>query len=166
MTFTGTVHLNENSNNRHQFVYGTLYNKAFVGLFSKFTISNGKLIEISLVPITYNGTSKLMIESAKLSPNLTRRGGIDIVEVGRIPSPIDCLTLTVKVGLAGIPEFIIKDLNVAVKAETYFEVLRDGDAGDVLESGHPRFSTECLEHINIEGNPGRICPRGYSKIIL
>jgi hypothetical protein len=166
MIFTGTVYLNEESNNRHQFVYGTLYGKTFVGLFAKFTISNSKLIEVSLVPITYNGKSKLMVESAQLIPGLNRRSGIDIVEIGRTPTPINCLTLTVKVSLQGIPEFIIKNLSIDLQAETYFEVLREGDEGSLLESGHPKFSTECLEYKDKEGNPGRICPRGYSKIIL
>lgn len=166
MTFTGTVHLNEKSNDRHQFIYGTLYNKTFVGLFSKFTISKGKLTKISIVPITYNNSSKLMIESAKISPILNRRSGGDIVEAGQTPTPIDCLTLTVKVAQKGMLEFVIKDLSIDLQAETYFEVLREGDEGALLEPEHPKFSTECIEYVDKEDSPGLICPRGYSKIIL
>lgn len=165
MTLTGTVHLNEASNNRHQFVYGTLHSKTFVGLFAKFTITNRKLTEISLVPITYNNSGKLLIESATLDSSLNRRSGRDIVEAGRTPTPIDCLTLTVTISKNGKSELTLKNLSVDLQADTYFEVLRDGDDGSKLEPEHPNFLTECIE-VDKEGSPGRICPRGYSKIIL
>ncbi|WP_415375435.1 hypothetical protein [Patiriisocius sp. Uisw_017] len=169
MKISGTVHLSEASNDRLQFIYGSMYNNQFVGLYGNFTVKNGILKKLSLFAINYSKQKNCLIKNASLN-NFHMEHGNDVRTIRSEAVDINCLTLTVEiVENLDKPDYDIDNLNIKLQANSFLRVLRETDDGTRTNEVKNQFTTECVAVIdNKEGlaAPGYICPRGYSKIIL
>ena len=171
MKISGTVHLNSGSENRYQFIYGSMYDGAFVSLYAKFTLNKNKLSGLSLMCHNYSEQNYL-INNATLASSHEKKNGGEVETNESNVVDINCLTLIVDlIKDKGEKEVDVDTHNVQLESNSYFEVLRKEDEGGRLEKMGLKSILECREFpitINKEGNmsPGKMCPRGYSAIIL
>ncbi len=168
MKISGTVHFNEASSDRHQFIYGSLFNGNFVSLYGKFTIENGKLKALSILCHDYSKNNYL-INDAFLEPSYNERSGDEVV-LDEVATKINCITLKVDlVKNSGVPVFRVPTNDIAIPNDSYFEVRRKDDQWGGITEENLKFLTECVEIKSDKkglASPGKICPRAYSKIIL
>jgi len=175
MELSGTVHLNEASNNRYQFIYGSLKDATFFGVYAKFTVEKKTIKKVEVRSVNYNVNSRLGIKNMSVNPITTRTGK----DHGARNSPtisFDCIGITLDLQTLDIGESPFREqdnLNIPLAEDLFLEVVRNPDPKDADNSSKEDKIEECKDSFLPTGEkmveiiaPGGICPRGYSKIIL
>lgn len=164
MIISGTIFLNEKANKNYQFIYGSMYDGNFLGLYANFIIKKTILTAINLKLINYTQKDIFSIKSAEIASDLEEKSSRNTQLDSKTSSTIKCLSLTVDIAKSDVlnDAFTLKANHKLDSLENNFlEVLRDGDDG--TDKNQNIQVDDCKE--DLKSAPGRICPRAYNFIV-
>lgn len=167
MELSGTVHLNEKSNNRYQFIYSSIQDNTVFGIYAKFLMKSNRIEAIHFRSINYNTNSRLGISNVILTPYHVITD-TDNGSFNRRAISINCITLTITLNQLNPgekPFEKLENVNIITQEDAYLRVLNSENVSKSIsecEDSLMPTSESSFEKIA----PGGICPRGYSKIII
>lgn len=167
MTISGTIYLNEKTNQHYQFIYATIYEGNFIGLYANFNVENNVLFQVDLKLINYTNKDIFSLKDAKLASQLVDRNSRNIELESPTNEKIKCLSLSVDIAKSdALTDKLSIETNLKLEnlKNNYLQVLRKDDDGTDKENQILQID-DCKQDIHIAAPAGKLCPRGYNYMI-